>query len=181
MNSFEQVVKWIEQDSFRVACLNAANAQIDCEWFIGAGFVRNLVWDKLQGNKISTPLNDVDVIYFDPSDTSKIRETELEKSLHKLVTECNWSVKNQAMMSVKHGHSPYHGCIEAMSYWPEIQTAIGATMSSAGEIKVVSPFSSFDVIQLSVSRNAKCTSNIFYERLAEKGWESLWPKLRIEM
>jgi hypothetical protein len=37
----------------------------DC--WVAAGFVRNMVWDYLHGFP-STPLNDIDVIFFDRSD-----------------------------------------------------------------------------------------------------------------
>lgn len=43
---------------------------------IAAGFVRNLVWDHLHG-KNATPLNDVDVIFYDASlqlDEESIRQ-----------------------------------------------------------------------------------------------------------
>jgi hypothetical protein len=36
----------------------------DC--WVGAGFVRNAVWDKLHGRAISPPSGDVDVIWFEP-------------------------------------------------------------------------------------------------------------------
>ncbi|MBL0408362.1 nucleotidyltransferase family protein [Microvirga aerilata] len=42
----------------------------DC--WIGAGFIRNTVWDVLHGHEIDiTRLNDVDVVFLDPSNPQK--------------------------------------------------------------------------------------------------------------
>ena len=188
MNSFAQVEQWIAEDDFRIKCLRTAQQQISLEWYLSAGFVRNLIWDKLHGYEQMTPLNDIDLIYFDSVSTSISvssaglvkEEKQIEQALKAIMPACNWSVKNQARMGLKHGHAPYSGCIEAMSYWPEIQTAIGATLHSDGQIVVRSPFSAEKVVNLSASRNPKCTSDVFPSRVAEKRWSVLWPNLDIE-
>jgi len=181
MGSFEKVSKWISEDSFRVSCINATSSLISDEWFISAGFVRNLVWDKMHGYENNTPLNDIDIIYFNSSHISLSYDVEIENALKNIMPMCKWSVKNQARMSIKHGHIPYQGCIEAMSYWPEIQTAIGVTKLPDEKLTVASPFNPNKVVQLAVTRNPKCTSIDFYERMKKKGWEKLWPELRIEI
>lgn len=180
MNSFEEVSKWIAEDDYRVSCLNAANNQMVHEWYISAGFVRNLIWDRLQGNNKNTPLNDVDLIYFNPSNISKKHDLQIENNLNRLMPESSWQVKNQARMSTKNGHKQYKNCIEAMSFWPELQTAIGANISKDGKLKVVSPFKASEVVVLSVTKNHKCTSNIFQSRVSEKGWLKLWPDIKIK-
>ncbi len=48
------------------------------DWAIGAGFVRNAVWDQLHGFDTMTPLADVDVLFFDRADPSPKREAEIE-------------------------------------------------------------------------------------------------------
>ena len=44
----------------------------DC--WIGAGFVRAKVWDHLHGFSIPTPLEDIDVLYFQAGDLSEQTE-----------------------------------------------------------------------------------------------------------
>ncbi|VAW90415.1 hypothetical protein MNBD_GAMMA17-1438 [hydrothermal vent metagenome] len=180
MKSFEIISRWILGDKFRLECLRAAESTLNYEWYLSAGFVRNLVWDKLQGNEKVTPLNDIDLIYFDPSNISPNQDIEIENELVKSMPGSNWSVKNQARMSLKHGHNSYGGCIEAMSYWPEIQTAVAVTITKKGAISVRSPFPACEVIRLAATRNPKCTSNVFQSRISSKKWLELWPKLIIE-
>jgi hypothetical protein len=45
-------------------CLRALRALDLPQGYIGAGFVRNALWDELHERTIPTPLNDIDVIYF---------------------------------------------------------------------------------------------------------------------
>jgi len=180
MSSFEAVKKWIFEDKFRIECLNAAESSVKYDWYLSAGFVRNLVWDTLQGRNARTPLNDIDLIYFNPGDLSPERDREIEIKLIKNMPACNWSVKNQARMSFKHEHEQYKDCIDAMSYWPEIQTAVGVTIIEEGSLSVVSPFSACEVIRLAATRNPKCTSSAFQARVSSKGWSKIWPGLKIE-
>jgi hypothetical protein len=49
--------------------------------WIGAGFVRNAVWDVLHGRRPDPRLGDVDVVFFDPADIRPERDTELESRL----------------------------------------------------------------------------------------------------
>ena len=58
----EAVTKhWLTNDPARMAALTIAAAQELPDWCLAAGFVRNLVWDKLHDFSSSTPLNDIDV------------------------------------------------------------------------------------------------------------------------
>jgi hypothetical protein len=45
-------------------CLRALRALDLPQGYIGAGFVRNAIWDELHARATPTPLNDIDVIYF---------------------------------------------------------------------------------------------------------------------
>lgn len=58
--------------------------------------MRNLVWDDLHGFS-STPLNDVDVIYF--SHTAIDENAVLERLLISH-PDINWQLKNQAFMHI---------------------------------------------------------------------------------
>lgn len=60
-----RLLEWITQDSERVRALQPA-AQCAAEyaisqWCLAAGFVRDLVWDRLHGFE-SSPLNDIELI-----------------------------------------------------------------------------------------------------------------------
>lgn len=65
----------------------------DC--WIGAGFVRNAVWDHLHGRCAScTPSGDVDVVWFDRDRAAPSDDTSLEADLRARDPSINWSVRN---------------------------------------------------------------------------------------
>ncbi|WP_345198801.1 nucleotidyltransferase family protein [Kistimonas scapharcae] len=41
------------------------------DWFIGAVFLRNVIWDHLHRRPDATPLNNVDLVYFGLDDLSR--------------------------------------------------------------------------------------------------------------
>ncbi|WP_253074928.1 nucleotidyltransferase family protein [Burkholderia gladioli] len=53
-------------------------------WCIGAGAVRNLVWDSLHGLETSSALPDVDVAYFDGADLSAERDATFQSHLSRM-------------------------------------------------------------------------------------------------
>ena len=97
----------------------------DC--WIGAGFIRNNVWDVLHGREIDVSrLNDVDVIFFNPGDTSRELEADIERQLGILASGIPWSAKNQARMHLRNGDAPYRDTYDAVAHWAETATAIAA-------------------------------------------------------
>lgn len=66
------------------------------EWLLGAGAIRSTVWDCLHGHTISTPLEDLDVAYFDDQDLSEQAERAIESELQRRFQEILWDVHNQA-------------------------------------------------------------------------------------
>lgn len=99
MDNYENRLKRIvENDVYMVSILQAVEKlKLEDAW-VCAGFIRNKVWDNL--HNIKTPLNDIDVIYFDNTDTSFEKEKQLEKELENLLPNKLWSVKNQVKMVV---------------------------------------------------------------------------------
>jgi hypothetical protein len=61
-----------------MSLLRAARAVDLPDWFVGAGVIRNIVWDHLLGYAIPTPPADVDVVFFDPHDLSAARDAAAE-------------------------------------------------------------------------------------------------------
>ncbi|MEO1142771.1 MAG: nucleotidyltransferase family protein, partial [Pseudomonadota bacterium] len=89
------------------------------DWAIGAGFIRNAVWDHLHGYDKITPLADIDVLYFEPSDLSKERELDIEAILKAILPDRPWSVRNQARMHLRNNDAPYASTEDALRYWLE--------------------------------------------------------------
>ncbi len=78
----------------RLAMLRTvADLDLPDAW-IAAGAVRNAVWDALHGYRRSTPLNDVDVVWFDRGKADDTLDRALEAQLTHAMPGVAWSVKN---------------------------------------------------------------------------------------
>ncbi|MCS6127474.1 nucleotidyltransferase family protein [Shewanella baltica] len=192
-----RLLKWITQDCERVRALElvlqCAKVHSMPQWCLAAGFVRNLVWDRLHGFELS-PLNDIDLIYFCPLDISPERDLVIETYLNQLAPELPWSVKNQARMHTRNQDTAYTSCVDAMAYWPELETAIGVSYQvvdvesdnqtvgminhpASYDIELVAPFGLNSLFALKLSANPKRSLSVFDHRVATKGWLTRYPLL----
>ncbi len=151
------------------------------DWCLAAGFVRALIWDKLHGYEQVTELDDIDLIYFDKENCSEKIDREKECYL-KQISDYPWSVKNQARMHIRNNDSPYSSSSDAMTYWVELQAAVGARLSHNGEIVVIAPFG-LDVIfdGSIVMNNKRPKPDVFKKRIKDKRWLKKWPRLRVAL
>ncbi|WP_035051893.1 nucleotidyltransferase family protein [Andreprevotia chitinilytica] len=168
-------------DPLRMACLNAmADLGLPDGWIV-AGFLRNLIWDAAAGHARPSLLNDVDVAYFDRHDLSGATETVHERSLQQAVPEVTWQVRNQARMHVRNGHAPYREMAEAVSFYPEAATCLGARLQSDGSLALLAPYGladAWDLLLRPSPRNPDA-SELMSLRVSGKGWLAHWPALRI--
>lgn len=146
----------------------------DC--FIAAGFVRNKVWDHLHDID-STPLNDVDVIYFD--DKGETNEARIQAVLQGLCKDMHWEVKNQARMHLKHHDQPYKNTADAMAHWPEKETAVAVRLLPDSEIDVCAPFGLQSLFDGNITHNPERPMAVFEQRVSDKRWLDIWPELRV--
>ena len=122
-------------------------------------------------------LNDVDVIYFDPS--LAIKEDEVSEQLNTLSPHVNWEVKNQARMHLKHGDLPYRNTADAMSHWPEKETAVGVRLISEVQLEYIAPFGLQGLFEGYISHNPRRSKSVFEQRIRSKNWLKTWPKLKV--
>ncbi|MGJ8525505.1 hypothetical protein LMG33818_001233 [Halomonadaceae bacterium LMG 33818] len=185
---------WLLQDEWRLQIMKTV-AQLNLpQGCVAAGFVRNLIWDHLHGYKTATPLDDIDVIYFDPNATESERDIHYEVQLKQLLP-ARWSVKNQARMHMRNHHSPYVSTADAMRHWVEVETAAGAywqpleeeagntghSSIRQGDIEIVAPFGLTANFAGSITFNTVAPNRIaFKERMSRKRWKTLWPELIIK-
>jgi hypothetical protein len=149
----------------------------DC--WIGAGLVRNAVWDVLHGRAVDcVALNDVDVVYFDRANASPARDCAIEMELAARLPGVPWSVKNQARMHERNGEAPYPDTADAISRWPETATAVGARLSN-GRVELLAPHGVGDLLELIVRPTPafKGRRDEVARRVAAKNWRERWPKL----
>ncbi|WP_246776918.1 nucleotidyltransferase family protein [Microvirga sp. VF16] len=142
-----------------------------------------MVWDVRHGCAIDVSrLNDVDVIYFDPDDTRRERESDLERCLRASAPGVIWSVKNQARMHLRNGDAPYRNTFDAVAHWAETATAIAAR-SIRGKVEVMVPHGIQDLLNLIVRPTPafEHKMDIYRERVRSKDWPTRWPKLTMLM
>ncbi|EPA9110304.1 MAG: nucleotidyltransferase family protein [Serratia liquefaciens] len=178
MSLQQKIIQLLQQDNERMMALRTARRLGLNDWCLGAGFVRNLVWDQRHGYVTSTPLNDIDVIHFDPQRPEAERDHMLETRLQEWLPQ-PWSVKNQARMHLRSGRAPYRNSEDAISFWTEVETAVGARLNADDSITLVAPFGLEGLFADTITFNAKNGDLDAYEqRVVGKGWLQRWPRLR---
>lgn len=79
----EFIINLIKKDPWRMEVLEAVCSLNLPDWLIGAGFVRNPVWDELHNFENQSPITDIDIAYFDPNDLSEESESSYQEMLSK--------------------------------------------------------------------------------------------------
>ncbi|WP_299013148.1 nucleotidyltransferase family protein [uncultured Photobacterium sp.] len=180
MNYQDQTAKLILADKYRMDCLRAARELNLPDWYLGAGFLRNAIWDHLHGKEQMTPLNDIDFVYFDTKHVCLKTEQQIEAQLQQCFPVVSWEVRNQARMHVKHGHQPYSDTVAAISQWIEVPTCVGVRLEPDDKLVFCAPFGLGENWSLKVRINPNNSRpEIFRQRIAEKNWLKLWSKLQI--
>lgn len=177
-----QLRAWLAADPWRLACLQAVAALDLPGGWIGAGFLRNLVWDRLHGFAQPTPLADVDVLTFEPASGTE-REAEIEAALAGALPAVPWSVKNQARMHARNGDRAYRDTEDALGHWLETPTAVAARLT-AGELEILAPFGLADLFAIAVrptphARSRQDRLNAYRLRMADKNWPAIWPGVQV--
>ena len=149
------------------------------DWCIAAGFVRNRVWDHLHGIEPPTPLADIDVLYYDASDLSKVPEQAYEARLNAL-SPAPWQVRNQARMHVWKNLPQHRSTAAAMTCWLETVTAVGIRLETDDSLTVVAPLGTDDLLSLCCRPTSfgKARRDEYEARIAAKRWREMWPKVR---
>jgi hypothetical protein len=155
-------------------------------WVVGAGVIRSVVWDHLHGYDEPTPVNDVDVAFFDPGDTSRERDFATEQRLITLIPDVPWEVTNQAGVHLwyeaKFGYPirPLESIEDAVAMWPETATSVGVTLDQADRPRIVAPLGLDDLLGMVLRRNRRqVTHEYFLERLHGKRIKERWPLVSV--
>lgn len=149
------------------------------DWWIGAGFIRNKIWDELFDKSERTPPDDVDVIFFDPADQSEECEKQLEKELSEQMPDVTWSVTNQIRMAKINGDAPYRSSEDALAAWPETATAVGVHLKN-GQLELLAPHGIDDLVNGIVRPTPIFVEKkeAYSKRQAKKNWRAKWPGLQ---
>lgn len=169
-----------------MAALRAVRSLQLQSWCIGAGAIRSLVWDTLHGFDRHSPVDDMDVVYFD-ADAAPEHDAHLEKQLHSAMPNLRWEVTNQAGVhrwfadALGQVVAPIASLEEGVATWPEFATCVGVYLNGDGTLGVVAPHGLNDLFGLRVRHNPQRASAATYrERIQAKRFAERWPRLSIE-
>lgn len=181
MSVIEQTNLLIKGDEFRMNCLTVARTLALPNWYLAAGFLRNAIWDHLHSKPEITPLNDIDLVYFDTEDLSHDTELRYQNHLNSALPHINWEVRNQARMHLNHGHSPYQSTEHAIAHWVEVPTCVGVHLGVDDQLTFCAPFGLEENWSLNVALNPQFPQpDVFTQRVHKKNWLTIWPKLVLE-
>jgi uncharacterized protein len=182
----DRLIAIAHASSWFMSALAAARSLRLRSWCIGAGAVRNLVWDHLHGYSQPTALSDIDVAYFDDSDLREETDQLLQAALSRRVPELPWEVTNQAGVHIwferyfGHSVSPLRSLEESIASWPEYATSVGITLEENGSLTVLAPFGLDDLFSMRIQRNPSRVSITTYrQRIAEKRYLEKWPRVTV--
>lgn len=175
----QDILNLISRDEWMMKILHVAEKLDLQDWVIGAGFVRNKVWDYLHGyNKPQVDTADIDLVYYDPSGNDQKADEELSEKLQK-ETGAKWEVVNEFYAHRWNNLPPYKSTEDALSQWPETVTAIGVRLEK-GKLRLIAPYGIDDLVNLIVRPSPRFLDiDKVRERVEQKKWLKKWPKLKI--
>jgi hypothetical protein len=153
--------------------------------YIGAGAVRDVVWDQMFGFSDHDAINDIDVVYFDTHRIGGDSDAELQKRLTQEHPAVEWEVTNQAGVHLWFEDcgddiAPYSSIEEAVASWPEHATAIAVRIDN-DQFDVIAPHGLDDLLAMRVRHNPVQVSEAKYQsRLSKKRYHERWPNVEIE-
>lgn len=180
-----ELVKNTDSMMKKLTCVYSLNLD---SWCIGAGAVRNMVWDALHGYKNATELADVDVAFFDPDNTLQQQDDDLQSRLTLCLPGIPWEVTNQA--GVHHWYAEYFkqeveplsSLEDAIATWPEYATSVGVYLNSNGEINIIAPHGLDDLFNMIIRRNpTRVSVQTYKQRTIQKNYKEKWPNTTVIM
>ncbi len=181
MHGIADIADFIAHNPRMMRCLAVLAAHGPAGAWIGAGFVRNAVWDHLSGKDTeANPPADLDMVFHDPAIATAEHDARIEAALSIAASDLPWSVRNQARMHERNGHRPYNDVADALAHWVETATAIAARLGPKG-VEILAPFGVDDVLDMIVRPVPAYRSKpeVLRARLEAKGWLTRWPRLRL--
>ena len=166
----------------------------DC--WIGAGAVRDLVWDTRFGDGFDpASVEDVDVVFFDPDDLSAEHEHDIERRLHDQEPSVEWDVKNQARVHLWYetrfggAAQPLTSTTDGVATWPEIATAIAVRLRPGPTgcdpaLEIAAPYGLDDLLDGIWRRNRnrhfnRVTDADYHARIERKQPHQRWPGVAV--
>jgi hypothetical protein len=182
----EELETIIRGSGWFMAVLEAGRDVNPADWWIGAGALRDLVWDGLHGGFEPGMVRDVDLAFFDATDLSSAAESALEHRLCERLPGVPWEAKNQAAVHTWYARrfgfevEPLRSAAEGVSTWPETATAVGVRLLGNEEMELTAWWGLADLLQGVCRRNPRRVSvEEFKRRIEAKNVRTRWPRVRV--
>ncbi|MBW3087922.1 nucleotidyltransferase family protein [Bifidobacterium sp. 82T24] len=179
-----EIERLVAADDWMMRVLAAARSLNLPDWWIGAGFLRNRVWDSLEGNEPIRP-RDVDLVYFRTSDAAAETDWDLSDRANERFPFARWEIRNQARMHVKDGAAPFRSAAEGIAHWTETATAVAVTLREDGRLSFLYCHGSADLLGLVVRpvtvNGSTVPRELVERRIREKRWLERWPDLTVRL
>ena len=179
MRSALEIAEFLECQPLILSILKQVEALSIEDCWVGAGLIRNAIWNQLHGRSVELLLDsDVDVVYCGPGNATPERDIAIETHLLEESADIPWSVHNQARMHERNGDAPYRNTEDAIRCWPETATAIAARLRGT-RIEVLAPHGVQDLVNLVVRPTPAFArkQSIYRARISSKDWARRWPGL----
>jgi uncharacterized protein len=180
----QRLIDIVRQSAWFMSVLSEVRERGLSSWCVGAGAVRNLVWDALHESSPSA-LADVDVAYFDAT-ARPGHEAQMEAALAAKLPSVPWDVKNQAIVHEWfEGHfgypaQPLLSLEEAVASWPEYVTCVGLTLTADDRIEVIAPYGLDDLFDIVVRHNpVRASVETYRQRIEQKRYAERWPMVTV--
>lgn len=173
----------IESDPWMMEVLRAAESLNLPDWWIGAGFLRNKVWNAIEGST-SHSNTDVDLVYFNPNEIEPETDWACEDRMKQEYPLADWEVRNQARMHYKNNLKPYTSAADGIAHWVETATCTAVKLVN-GRLEFIFCHGIDDLVNL-VARPIPMfqgaeSIDVFHKRVQEKKWQKKWPHLKVEL
>jgi hypothetical protein len=184
-SQYQELERIVTRSRWFMSALQAVRSLELHSWCIGAGALRNLVWDELHGYKQASALADVDVAYFDANVASD-QDEKLQQLLQARQPSMPWEVTNQAFVHTwferyfGHPVSPLHSLTEAVATWPEFATSVGISLDDNDQIEIIAPHGLEDIFAMRVQHNpSRASLETYRSRVEQKQYVRRWPRVTV--
>jgi hypothetical protein len=181
-----RLIKVISSSSVLMRALRAARTVDPPDWLIGAGVIRDRVWNHLHGLAQPEPSKDVDLAFFNPLCLESQHESKVQRVVTAEAPDFAWDVTNQAAVHLWYPRvfgvevDPLTSSADGVATWPETASAVAVRLHADDSIQVVAPHGLDDLFGLICRRNPRRVTSEQYRRRVERlRIAERWPNVQI--
>jgi len=182
IGSEAELARVIGADDWMMEVLAVAEGLALPDWWIGAGFLRNKVWNVIEG-KDAEPTRDVDLVYFNAHDRQAETDWAYDQQLKAAYSFAEWEVRNQARMHYVNNLAPFISTEDGIAHWTETATCVAVKLEDS-KLRFLFCYGTHDLFGLIARPTPYIVGtklmHLFNDRLAKKQWREKWPDIRIE-